>query len=176
MIEELKKKLKDCQILYLVAIDNGLDESVIDIDSEDITYLYKNRFIDKIYGENTIKVFNKDAAEQTDLSELDALVDKYQYLFSKENLSIAGKRGDRKVVKNKMLRFIKEYKIKNLDSIIEATKLYLDNTDHRYVMMSDYFIYKVREKTKDSEVSTLSVWLEELTNEETSHNTWSIQV
>lgn len=63
-------------------------------------------------------------------------IEEYRTVFGK------GKKGDPKACLSKMDIFLKENPQYDKDIIIEAAKLYVSETDPRYLQQADYFISK----------------------------------
>lgn len=175
----LKSKLTDSQCLYILAVENGLDTDNIIISVEELTHLYDEGIINRVYSDEGIEEIVGIKYDIKPLDKILELAEELRELFSFKNTNQPGKRGDLKTVKNKLTRFISEYNIRpeNYPLIIRATKLYMEKTDMRYLMACDNFIYKRKEGTKDSEASTLRVWMEELDEiGDDNTNVWSTQV
>lgn len=175
----LRSKLTDSQCLYILAVENDLSTDNIVISVEELEHLYEQGIINRVYSDEGIREIIGTKYDVKPLDKIVELAEELRELFSFKNTNQPGKRGDLKTVKNKLIRFVSEYDIKpdNYSDIIRATKLYMEKTDLRYLMACDNFIYKRKEGTKDSEASTLKVWMEELEDiGDDNVNVWSTQV
>ena len=175
----LKSRLTDSQCIYVLAVENELCTDSINISVEELEHLYNEGIINRVYSDEGIRETIGIKYDIKPLDKLYELAEELRELFSFKNTGQPGKRGDLKNVKNKLIRFVSEYSIDedNYSRIIRATKLYLEKTDMRYLMACDNFIYKRKDGTKDSEASTLGVWMEELEEiGDDNTNTWSTQV
>lgn len=92
--------------------------------------------------------------------------EKFKEKFSKKNIGIAGKLGDKSAVINKLKRFKLQYGY-NDETILKAVDLYLQENrlKPQFIMKADYFIFK-RDGFKSEERSELSVWCEMVDQED----------
>lgn len=96
------------------------------------------------------------------VSDTDWILDEYRPKFSSEATGEVGKMGDSTAVLFKMKRFMLANPETTKEEILGATDLYIESvTNKKYLKQADYFIFKKENHTDDSEVSTLSTWIEE---------------
>lgn len=119
--------------------------------------------------EKTIQKINKKSVLRVQKAKKlnlvsDTFVDRYRNLF--KGLK-PGSMGYRQAVVDKLNRFMMDNRNVTEEQIIKATKRYLDSQDnYNFLQQADYFIYK--RESGGSESSRLSIFIEELSNDNNS--------
>lgn len=121
-------------------------------------------YIQNVNGEYIISEKLQETIDN--VSDTDWILEEYRPRFSSEATGEAGKMGDSTAVVFKMKKFMLSHPEVTKQEILAATDLYIESvTNKKYLKQADYFIFKKESHTDESEVSTLSIWLEELRNQ-----------
>ena len=117
---------------------------------------YHFDILDFVLLEKATKLFESDNLSQK-ISDVRSWISEYRNLF--KGIKV-GSMGDPNAVTKKMMLFLKNNPRYSKDQVIQATKNYIKNTEPKYTMQADYFIYKTGNDKVQS--SKLLVWLEQL--------------
>lgn len=115
------------------------------------------------------KTISNRGAEQlikANLVDTPTFADKFREKFSKNNLGVAGKKGDPHSIVNKLKRFVVQYEYPE-ETILKAVDAYLmeNQMKPQYIMKASNFVFK-RQGFKDEEISELAVWCDEVDNDD----------
>jgi len=171
----VKKSFYD--VLWALCEDKGIIEYWISeglLGKSNDTFYWtakaQNKFNYTVVGERKGSVelpVSKKQTEKQKKEEFDSKVsenklEEFLSLFSSKNLGISGKRTPHITVVKKLIKFFEDYPMYNMDTIIRATKLYIEdhkkNGTMQYIRECGYFIYK---KIDGIDQSDLAKWCQE---------------
>lgn len=138
---------------------NILLDTTITQELEDTGFLVKS---DTLGYKRTIPIFENQGQENQTTDKF-KWVSKFRDLFKQAN---PDRWGTLSTCKERMKKFFSENPEVRIDEVINATAMYLNNTDRRYIMKSHKFIYDGIGTSKNS---TLEEWIEKY--REMSNNT-----
>lgn len=128
-----------------------LDHKIIQ-ELENTGFLVKS---DTLGYKRTIPIF-KEQEQETQSADKFKWVSKFRDLFKQVN---PDRWGTLSTCKERMKKFFSENPEVRVDEVMDATIMYLKNTDRRYIMKSHKFIY---DGVGTSRNSTLEEWIEKL--------------
>ena len=143
--------------VFFFCIENQIDPArFVKLEKNDLFIINKNKLITKNYKSGKLEIKEKSINK-----EVIDRIDEFQYLWSKTNTGLSGKKGAKSDCIKKLTTFLEENKKYTFDDILRVSKYYVENYPQisTYLQRANYFI----KKNGDSR-------LEELLSEENDDN------
>ena len=149
-------------VLYLLSIYFNIPTESLVVSKKAIGIFIKEGFLYLKGDSYQVRNLFNENEEKEESTETEPIYEQFRKLF--KGIKV-GSMGDPTAVRDKFLRFQRQYPQYDAETILEKTKQYINhknqNNDARFIPQADYFIFKQDNVKGGSEKSTLLSIIEE---------------